>query len=62
MAVAAMQKQKGDAKRWLLRQQVRLQAQAVEVQWERTAIAEILNEDFQQLLHLTQALDAAERQ
>jgi hypothetical protein len=42
--------------------QVRLQAQAVEVQWERAAIAEVLNEDYRQLLTLTQALDAAERQ
>jgi hypothetical protein len=61
-AAEAMQKQKADAKRWLLRQQVRLQAQAVEVQWERASIAEILTEDYNQLLHLTQLLEAAERQ
>lgn len=61
-AVAAMQKQKADAKRWLHRQQVRLQAQAIEVQWERAAIGEILMEDYRQLMQLTSALDAAERQ
>jgi hypothetical protein len=60
-AAEAMQKQKADAKRWLLRQQVRLQAQAVEVQWERASIAEILTEDYNQLLHLTHLLEAAER-
>ena len=62
IAAAGMRKQKGDAKRWLLRQQVRLQAQAVEVQWERAAIAEVIGSDYEQLLRLTLALDAAERQ
>ena len=57
-----MQKQKGDAKRWLLRQQVRLQAQAVEVQHERAAVAEILAADYNQLLRLTQVLESVERQ
>lgn len=57
-----MQKQKGDAKRWLLRQQVRLQAQAVEVQQERAAVAEILAADYNQLLRLTQVLESVERQ
>lgn len=62
VAVAAMQKQKADAKRWLLRQQVRLQAQAVEVQWERSAIAEILQEDCAALQALTRALNTLENQ
>ena len=57
--MSGMQRQKGDAKRWLLRQQVRLQAQAVEVQWERAAIAEFLLEDHVQLQQLAKALDAA---
>jgi len=52
-SLRSMQKQKGDAKRWLYRQQVRLQAQAIEVQWERSAIADFMQEDaghFQTLL------------
>jgi hypothetical protein len=44
-SLSSLLRQKGDAKRWLIRQQVRLQAQAIEVQWERSAIAEFLAED-----------------
>jgi hypothetical protein len=58
-AMEGMQRQKGEAKRWLYRQQVRLQAQAVEVQWERSAIAEVLEQDFLQTQKLLGTLEAA---
>ena len=57
-----MQKQKGDAKRWLLRQQVRLQAQAMEVQHERAIIGDLQGDDLAVLQALTRAIRAAENQ
>ncbi len=53
-SIESLERQKADAKRWLLRQQVRLQAQAEEVQREKLAVAELLAAefaDFQQLRH-----------
>lgn len=57
-----MQKQKGDAKRWLLRQQVRLQAQAMEVQHERAIIGDLQSDDLAVLQALTRAIRCAENQ
>ncbi len=54
----SLERQKSEAKRWLLRQQVRLQAQAEEVQREKAAIAEILEADMTDLHLLLKQIDS----
>lgn len=43
-SLAALQRQKADAKRWLLRQQIRFAAQCEEVRKEKLLIANILED------------------
>jgi hypothetical protein len=45
-ALESLEKQKAEAKRWLLRQQVRLEAQAEEVQREKSVVAELLEQEL----------------
>lgn len=42
----SLERQKADAKRWLVRQQVRLQAQAEEVNREKRVIADMLSAEL----------------
>jgi hypothetical protein len=49
----SLRKQKAEAKRWLLRQQVRLEAQTEEVQREKKSIANILALELQDFKLMT---------
>jgi hypothetical protein len=46
ISLDSLEKQKAEAKRWLVRQQVRLEAQTEEVQQEKTVIAGILAQEL----------------
>jgi hypothetical protein len=49
-------RQKGDAKRWLLRQQIRLSAQCEEVRKEKAFIGDLLEEENRDFLAMQQAI------
>ena len=62
----SLEKQKGDAKRWLSRQQLRLSTQAEEVSLEKGAMADLQEQDimdFQKLLkRVNQLFDRQQQQ
>jgi hypothetical protein len=49
-------RQKADAKRWLLRQQIRLTSQCEEVKREKAAVSSVLNEEYTELNSLVNGL------
>lgn len=52
----SLYRQKGDAKRWLLRQQIRLTAQCEEVRKEKSYVAQMLEDEAKDFAVLQQAL------
>jgi hypothetical protein len=49
-------RQKADAKRWLLRQQIRLTSQCEEVKREKAAVSSVLNDEYSELNALLNGL------